>query len=124
MQSVWGLVGKIFFNGYRNSFTAQLGTALLLTSFGIATGSFVGIALAFIIRGVLGVFLEKGILAIDLTLISLEEGRKLAEFKQAASAAYARATARVYGETEKEKIRQEYLEIIKKFGFVGDSPKP
>lgn len=124
MQSVWSLVGKIAFNGYRNSFTAQLGTALLLTSFGIATGSFMGIAIGYVIRGVLGVFLEKGILAIDLTLISLEEGRKLADFKASAEAAYAKATAKVYDETEKEKIRQEYLAIIRKFGFVGDSPKP
>lgn len=123
MQSVYGLVGKIIFNGYRNSFTAQLGTALLLGSFGIATGSFAGVAIGYVLRGVLGVFLEKGILIIDLSIISLDEGRKLEEFKITASAAYAKATAKVYDEKQKEKIRQEYLQIISKFGFVGDGPK-
>lgn len=117
------LIVKIISNKYRDSFTAQLGTALLLSTFGIATGSFGGIVLGFLLRGVVGIFLEKGILVIDLSLISIDEGRKLKEFKAEAEAAYARATAKVYDEKQKEKIRKEYLEIIAKFGTVGN-PKP
>lgn len=117
------LLAKIVSNKYRGTFTAQLGTALLLSSFGIATGSFGGVVLGFILRGVAGIFLEKGIYAIDLTLDSLKEGIGHREFKEKAEEIYRKTIAKVYDEKEKSKIRKEYLAIIEKFGTVGNGPK-
>lgn len=117
------LLQKVFFGKNKDMFIVQLGSALLLTSFGIATGGVAGVVLGFLLRGFLGVFVEKGIFVIDLTLDSLREGAKLKEFEKAATEAYNKATAKVYNEDEKQAIRKQYLEIISRIGTVGNGPR-
>jgi len=99
----------------------QLGSSLLLANFGI-----VGIPatiIKYFLSGIVGIFIEEGVYLIDFTLDALKEGRNLKEFEVLAKAAYEKATAKLYDETEKQKIRQQYLEIISKIGVVGDGPK-
>lgn len=99
----------------------RLGTTLILSKFGV-----VGPAadlIGYFLRGVIGFLAETGIFNLDLAINSLREGMKLKEFERDAAAAYKKATAKIYDEAAKDAIRKEYLEIISKFGNVGDRPK-
>ena len=112
------LIAKIFSNTYRDTFAIRLGTSLILGKFGI-----VGPAadlIGYFLRGILGFAAETGIFQIDLAISALREGMKLKEFEREAAAAYKKATAKIYDEATKNAIRKEYLEIISKFGNVGD----
>lgn len=100
-------------------FSVRLSSSLLLIAFGISPAGPIGIFLGLLLRGVLGLFVEKGIFLIDISLDSLREGQKLKEFEKAAKADYEKATAKIYDESEKEKIRQQYLESIRRITFVG-----
>lgn len=111
---------RISKNEQKESFAVQLSTTLLLSSFG-ATGFFVA-PLSYLIRGVLGLFLEAGIFQIDVLLDAYKEGEKRKTFEEMAEAAWKKTTAKVYDEKEKDRIRAEYLEIISRIGVVG-SPK-
>lgn len=71
-------------------------------------------------RSVLGFVAELGIFQMELAIDSLREGMKMREFKREAAIAYDKTTAKVYDEDEKQKIREEYLEIINKIGGVGN----
>lgn len=64
--------------------------------------------------------MESGIYHVDLTLDAYKEGKKVQEFKDMASRAYEKATAKVYSEEEKDEIRKEYLKIISNIGNVGN----
>lgn len=115
------LLHKILTNKNRDMFMVRLAATLLLGKLNI-TGVLATLLGRFL-AGILGVFLEEGILLIDLTLDSYREGGKLKEFEKAATEAYKKATAQVYDETKKKEIRRQYLEIISRIGTVGDGPK-
>ena len=120
---MWEALGKIFFSKHRDMFAVNLGSNLLLAQLGIVPGTFVAKVLGFFVKGFLGFIMDSGVFLIDVTLDSLKEGRKLEEFTVAATAAYEHATAQIYDETEKAKIRRRYLDIISKIGVVGNGPK-
>jgi hypothetical protein len=120
---VWDAIGKIFFSKHRDLFAVGLGSNLLLAHLGIVPGTPLSAFLGFFVKGFLGFIMDSGVFIIDVTLDSLKEGKKLDEFRTAATAAYAHATAQIYDETEKAKIRKQYLDIISKIGVVGDDPK-
>lgn len=122
MKQVLDFFTRVVTNKNKDLFLVRLGVTLLLGKFGIVGGaaSFVG----FFLRGLLGVLIEDGTFLIDISLDAYREGQKLEEFKREAKAAYEKATAKIYDEAEKEKIRQQYLAIISKIGVVGDKPKP
>lgn len=109
---------RLFSNKYQDLFLTRLGVQLLLTQFGIG-GIFAG-AIGWVLKSVVGILLESGIYQLDLTLDAYREGKKLEEFKEAAEIAYKKATKKIYDETEKEQIRQEYLKIISAIGNVGN----
>lgn len=105
----------------RNMFSVRLGASVLLGAFSIPSS--LTWLFSFPIRCVLGLLLERGIFILDVSLDSLREGTKLKEFERDARAAYEKATAKVYDEDEKQKIRVEYLRIISRIGVVGDGAK-
>lgn len=101
----------------RNMFSVRLGSQLILAHFGIV--GIAGAVVGWFLRGLLGLFIEDGVFLIDISLDAYREGQKMKEFEIEAKAAYEKATAKVYDESEKEKIRQEYLAIISRIGNVG-----
>lgn len=105
----------------KNSFIVHLGVSLWLASVGLTGGwaAFVSPILCWI----LGDLLDKGIYVIDLTLDSIKVGMQEKEFKEAAEAAYNRASARVYTEAEKVAIRQQYLDALAAFAKFGSLNK-
>lgn len=111
-------ISRIAGNGNRDLFMVRLGTSLLLAKFGLtgAAASFVG----YFLKGVVGVLIEEGSFLIDISIDALKKGREIAEFKEMADAAYKYATAKVYDENEKQKIRKQYLDIISRVTRVGD----
>jgi len=120
---MWDAIGKILFSKHRDLFVVNLGSSLLLLKLGVPPTTIAGKVIGFLIKGFLGFFVDSGVFLIDVTLDSLREGAKLEEFKREAKAAYDKATAKVYDEAEKQKIRRQYLEIISRIGTVGDGPK-
>ena len=115
-QGFWFFIARVLSNKNKDLFTVRLGVSLLLTKFGVP--SFIQGTIGVFIRGVIGVLIEEGIFLIDISLDSLKEGRKLKNFELLATQAYLKASAKVYTEDEKEKIRQEYLTIISDFVVV------
>ena len=109
---------RLFTNKYKDTVIAHLGATVLLNKLSI----FGKIAkpLNYFIRCSLGLLQESGVYKIDIMLDAYKEGKKLKEFEGLAVDAYNKATKKVYDEGEKEKIRQEYLKIISKFGAVGN----
>lgn len=99
----------------------RLGSALILGKFGIVgpVADFVGVFL----RGILGLIMETGVFQLDLLLDSYREGAKIPEFEKAATEAYAKATAKIYDEEQKNAIRKQYLEILSKIVPVGNGPR-
>lgn len=119
-RGFWGFLARVMGNSYRDTFTIRLGSALILGKFGLVgpVADFVGVFL----RGVLGLIMETGVFHLDLLIDSYREGQKIPEFEKAATEAYAKATAKIYDEAEKEKIRRQYLEILAKIVPVGNGP--
>ncbi|KHD88840.1 MAG: hypothetical protein OM95_06910 [Bdellovibrio sp. ArHS] len=116
MGKFLSFLGKILDNKGKDLFSVRLGSSLILMKLGI-----VGVgatALMPFVAGFLGLVYELGVFQIDLSLDSLKEGLKLDEFKSEAKKAYDHATKKVYTEDEKEKIRQDYLAIISRFGAM------
>lgn len=114
-------IEKILWSDHRDMFTVQLASALLLAQFGI-TG-IGGTLLGRILRGVLGAFLDFGILTIDLVLDKIEEGKKLKDFEKIAQDLWDRAHKGKKTEAEKQKFREEYLDVLRKIGPVGNGPR-
>lgn len=112
------LIAKILSNKYRNSFSVRLGAQLILAKYGVIGpwAKFIGYGL----RLGIGFLMEVGVYQIDLLLDSYREGMKYEAFMKEAKAAYEKATAKIYTEAEKQKIRQEYLAIISRIGVVGN----
>lgn len=113
-------LARLLASDKRNLFTVRLGVALFLGKIGLV--GFVGRVVGFFLRSVLGVLIEDGIFLIDIGIDAYREGKKLKEFEREAALAYEKATAKIYDEEKKNEIRQQYLEIISRFGAVG-SPK-
>lgn len=99
----------------------RLGTSLLFAQFGIAGP--VANLLGIFVRGFLGLLMETGIFQLDLLLDAYREGKKIPEFEKAATEAYAKATAKIYDEEQKNEIRKQYLEILSKIVPVGNGPR-
>lgn len=118
-QGIAHFIARVLSNKNRDLFTVRLGVSLLLGKFGISgvAAQFIG----FFVRGFVGLLIEDGTFLIDVALDAYREGQKLEEFKKEAKEAYEKATAKIYTEDEKQKIREEYLRIISKIGVVGDS---
>lgn len=113
-----GFIARVLSNENRNLFTVRLGVALILAKFGIV--GFPARVVGFLFRGFLGVLIEDGTFIVDVALDAYREGRKLEEFKEMASKAYDKATAKIYDEEQKNAIRKEYLDIISRIGIVGN----
>lgn len=103
-------------------YSVQLATALLLAEFGII--GVVGQILGRFVSGILGAFLDFGILTIDLVLDKIKEGKKLKDFEKIAEELWQRANKGKKTEAEKQKIREEYLAVLRKIGPVGGGPRP
>lgn len=111
-------LARLLSNTNKDLFMVRLGVTLLLNKFNIV--GFIAGPVGYILRSVIGLLMEYGIFQIDLALDAYKEGQKLAEFKDAATQAYEKATKKLYTEAEKDAIRKEYLAIISKFGSVGN----
>lgn len=115
------LLHQIFTSRSRDLFLVRLGVTLLLGRLGITGG--LARFLSPFFSGFIGMMIDFGIFKVDLMLDSYREGMKLEEFTKVAGEIYRRAMAKKYSEAEKQKIREEYLEIIRKIGVVGTRPK-
>ena len=109
-------LARVFSNKNKDLFSVRLGVSLLVGRFGIS--SFFSSPLEKILCGIIGVLMEEGIFLIDISIDSLKEGRELKNFEVLATKAYLKASEKVYDENEKEKIRQEYLNIISDFVII------
>lgn len=113
---MFSLLARILENKYSNSLIARLGATLALGKLGV-----VGVAakaLLPFVSGIVGLLMETGVFAIDLTLDAYKEGQKLIEFQKAAKEAYAHASSKVHTPEEKQRIREQYLAIISKFASL------
>lgn len=111
-------LARFISNKHKDLFAVKLGVTLLLAKFGI-TGA-IGKFLGFFLRGTIGMLMESGIYAIDITIDSIKEGAKLKEFEKEATKLYEKTIAKTYTEKEKDEIRQEYLRVIAAIGNVGN----
>lgn len=110
----FSFLDKVLTNPHKDLFMVRLGSSLLLKKYG-AIGP-MGNALMPIVAGLTGLLVGSGIYVIDLTLDAYKEAFTLDEFKEKAKEAYEHATKKVYTEEEKDAIRKQYLDIIRKFG--------
>lgn len=111
---MWSFIARVLSSKYKDIFVVRLGVNLTLSRLGI-TGPLAKVVSP-IISGLIGLLMEVGVFKIDLTIDAYREGQKLEEFKKQAKEAYDLATKKVYTEEEKQKIRNQYLAIISKFG--------
>ena len=112
-SAFWGLLKALFTNRSKDLFVARLGAKLLLARFGI-----VGIwaeALSGPIRAFIGVFIDEGIYAVDLTLDSIKAALSIPEFKKMALSEYNKARRKDLTDAEKAQIRKEYLATLDRF---------
>jgi len=111
-------LARFISNKHKDLFGVKLGVTLLLARYGItgAVASFLG----FFLKGTIGMLMESGIYAVDITIDSIKEGRKLKEFEKEATKLYEKTIAKTYNEEEKNEIRKEYLRIIALIGNVGN----
>lgn len=113
MKSLLPFLAKLLANKYADGLLARLGATLFLAKFGVV-GVLAKTMLPFV-SGFIGLMIESGVFKLDLTIDALQEGAKLREFQKAAKEAYAHAKSKVHTPEEKERIRQQYLDIIRKF---------
>jgi hypothetical protein len=111
-------IARLLTNPHKDSFLAHLGSSVILGKFNIA--GYWARPFGFAIRCGIGFIVETGVFHIDLTMDAIKEGLKKEEFKKDALNAYKKATAKVYTEEEKARIRKEYLAIISGIGNVGN----
>jgi hypothetical protein len=102
----------------KNLFVVDFGVTLWLGSWGI-TGCGAEL-LGLPLRWVLGNLIERGILVIDLTIVSIKVAMELDTYRPAAIKAYKRAKARLYTDEEKKEIRRLYLDVMRDFARVGN----
>ena len=111
-----GLADKILNNKYKDLFLVRLGVQLSLTKIGV-----VGVwakAVTPILCGTVGLLMEAGVFKIDLWIDSIKEGMLLDDFKEEATKLYEKVAKKVHSEAEKERIRQEYLDLIARISAV------
>jgi len=80
----------------------------------------VGALIAIVAKYFLGSMLDRGLIVIDIQIDKLKEALKDPQWREAASKAYAQAQARVYTEEEKNVIRKQYLDAIRKYATYGN----
>jgi hypothetical protein len=103
----------------------RLGFEFLKKSAPSWVGSFLlggplGMVLTVFAEWFLGMLINEGVLAVDFGLISANVAIELDEYKAFAKEAYEKSTKKVYSEEEKHKIRDEYLDALRKFASIGN----
>ena len=83
-------------------------------------GGPIGFVISYFAEKFLGMLVETGILVIDFGIMSAKVAMERDEYADFAGKAYEKALKKVYSESEKEEIRQEYLAALRKFGTVGN----
>lgn len=106
-------------------FVTELGFAVMRRKASSWLGAYilggpVGFVLSFFAEKYLGLLIEEGILQIDLGLYAAKVGMEKEDYREFAEKAYKKASKKVYSEDEKQKIREEYLAALRKFGAVGN----
>jgi hypothetical protein len=94
-----------------------MGVRLWLTSIGV-TGPLASY-LSGPLEWILGSFLDKGIIQIDIKLNSIKTEAEMKSYLEAAEKVQAVAIAKVYTEAEKDEIRRQYLDTIRNFASFG-----
>ena len=115
-MSFLSLLDRILNSKYKDLFTVRLGVSLTLGKLGVV-GVAAKMATPFLC-GTVGLLMEVGVFKIDLWLDSIKEGMLLEEFKTEATKLYNEITKKVYDESEKQKIREDYLRLIGKFSSI------
>lgn len=100
----------------KNSFVVEYAVHLLIASMNIS-GPFAAL-IAYLAKTILGELLDRGIIELDIQIDKLKEGLKSDQWKDAIEKAYAKASSKVYTEEEKNAIRQEYLDAIRKYAYI------
>lgn len=103
----------------KNSFVVQYAVHLLLASMGIP-GGFLGAIVGKFSAWVLGEFLDRGIVVVDIQIDKLKEALKDKQWQAAALKAYETASARVYTEAEKNAIREQYKKALAAYATFGN----
>lgn len=80
----------------------------------------IGFILSFFAEKYITFLVKNGVMAIDFGVYAAEVGMEHKEYKAFAEKAYKKAKAKVYTEDEKQKIREDYLAALRKFGTIGD----
>lgn len=112
-------IARLASNSHKDDFSVRLGVTLLLSKFGIV-GKWADLFSA-LMRPLLGLLIETGIFAIDLTLDAYKEGKKLSEFKETATKLHDKLQgSKKLTEGEKNAYRKEYLRLIGLIGNVGN----
>lgn len=104
----------------KDSFSVKMGVSLWLASVGI-TGPLAD-ALSGPITWIIGSFVDKGIILIDIKINSLKTEAERKVYLAAAERIHNTAIAKVYTEDEKIEIRRQYLDIIRNFARFGSVP--
>ena len=99
----------------RDLFTVRLGSHYF---WAVSNHGTVCRSCLFFLRGFVGLLIEDGTFLIDIALDAYREGQSSKNLKEA-KAAYDKATAKIYDEVEKQKIREEYLRIISKLVLLA-----
>lgn len=90
----------------------------MLAKFGIV-GPWADV-LSFFVRKILGVLLDEGVYAIDLTIDSIKAALSIEEFRAIAIKEYAKARRKDLTDAEKKQIRKEYLDTLDRFTRLRD----
>lgn len=90
----------------------------------MGVGGPIGAVLAFFITRVLGSMLDKGLILVDIGIDQLKQALQDKEWRAEALDHYEKAGARLYTEDEKNAIRNEYLEALKKYATYGNGGAP
>lgn len=64
--------------------------------------------------------LDRGLIVLDIKIDKIKEALKDPQWREAAGKAYAKATAGVKTESEKDEIRKEYLAALSKYATYGN----
>ncbi len=101
----------------KDSFSIKMGVSLWLASVGI-TGPLAD-ALSGPITWIIGSFVDKGIILIDIKINSIKTDAEMKTYLAAAEKIHNQAIAKVYTEDEKNEIRRQYLDVIRNFTRFG-----
>lgn len=102
----------------KDSPTLRLAVELWLAAIGV-TG-FPAKILSAVATFVVGSMMDKVIKSIDIKTDTLKQAMKDPVWRERATALYAKASAKVYSEEEKDAIRKEYLKALGDYASVHD----